>query len=329
MSIVEELTFRPGRPDDLPEVARICAGTWDWGDYIPDVWEDWLADDGHVAVAEIEGRLVALGRIVVQPRGQAWLEGMRVDAEYRRQGIAWRFTEYKLAYARAHGARVARLSTADSNKPVHRMMERLGMECVGRYEMLTADAEPGGEALQSLSTDDAGASQGPSPALQPLAPGDAPAVAAFLGRSPVLAAARGLYSLDWAWQELSPARTAELLAAGHVVGRWSGDSGLAALALLEHEPEDDRLWVGFADATPASRAQAGPVPTSQAEGFQALALDLRDLAARWEVERVSAMLPAVPALRDAFQAAGYGWVDWRGELWIYELPLEEVAGHDG
>ncbi|MEJ2211275.1 MAG: GNAT family N-acetyltransferase [Anaerolineae bacterium] len=319
MSDIEELTFRPGRPDDLPEVTRLCSGTWDWGDYIPDVWEYWLADDGHVAVAELDGRLVALGRVVVQPRGQAWLEGMRVDPEYRRRGIAWRFTEYKLAYARAHGARVARLSTADSNEPVHRMMERLGMARVGRYEMLTADAQPGDGALHTLSPDDAGA------------------VAAFLQQSPVLAAARGLYSLDWAWQELSPERTVELLAAGHVVGRWGADGNLAALAVLEREPEDGRLWVGFADAGPASWTQAGPAPATQAgpvldaqaKAFQALAHDLRDLAARWQVERVSAMLPALPALRDAFRAAGYGQVDWHGELWIYELPLEEAAGRDG
>ena len=310
MSAIDELVFRPGRPQDLPEVERLCTGTWDWGDYIPEVWEHWLADEeGHVAVAELEGRMVALGRVVIQPRGQAWLEGMRVDPEYRRQGIAWQFVHYKLAYARAHGVRVARLSTADSNQPVHRMMKRLGMECVGRYEMLTADAQPGGEALHTLSAS------------------DAPAVTAFLERSPVLVAARGLYSLDWAWQALSPTRTVELLAAGHVVGQWTGDGALAALAVLEREPEDGRLWVGFADAALGLDAQAGPAAQDQA--FQALAGELQDLAVRRKVERVSAMLPAVPALRDAFRATGYQYVDWRGELWIYELRLEEAAGRDG
>ena len=296
-----ELTFRPGLPEDLPEVARICAHTWDWGDYIPEVWEHWLADErGHVAVAELEGQVVALGRVLLQPGGQAWLDGMRVDGEYRRQGIAWRFFQYKLAYARAHGARVARLGTADSNKPVHGMMARAGVARVGRYELLTAGAQRGGTALQTLS------------------PGDAGAVAAFLGRSPVLAAARGLYCLEWAWEALSPARTAELLAAGQVLGRRGRAGSLEALAVVQQEPDEERLWVGFADA-------AGEGGAADAGALRALARELQAQAGRRGLERVVAMLADEPQIREAFRAAGYQYDDWEGELWIYELPL---AGAD-
>lgn len=300
-----ELIIRPARHDDLPEVERICTGTWDWGDYIPEVWDRWLADEqAHVAVAELgDGRMVALGRVILQPHGQAWLEGMRVDPDYRRHGIAWRFLEYKLAYARAYGARVARLSTADSNKPVHSMMERAGMARVGRHEMLTADARPGGEALQTLLPRDAGP------------------VSTFLRHSPVLAAARGLYCLDWAWQALSQTRAVELLAAGQVAGRRGSTGSLEALAVLEQEPDEQRLWVGFADAAPA--AEADPA------ALRALAHDLRELAARWGLQRTSAMLPAMSEVREAFRAEGYDYVDWKGEMWIYELPLTEAGGRDG
>lgn len=311
-----EVIIRPARPEDLPEVERICTGTWDWGDYIPEVWDRWLADEGsHVAVAEREGQIVALGRVILQPGGQAWLEGMRVDPLVRRQGIARRFYQYKLAYARARGARVVRLATGDYNRPVHRMMDQVGMARVGQYEMLKAEAQAGGEVLQTLSPQDAGA------------------VSAFLRRSPMLAATHGLYCLDWAWQELSEARAVELLAAGQVVGRRSdNDAGMEALTLVERESDEQRLWVGFADVAPVAEPQAAPVAESQAApasvvdpaALGALARDLWGLAARWGLKYAVVMLPDVPQLREAFRAADYGPADWEGELWIYELALGEV-----
>ena len=56
-----ELTIRPARPDDRPAMERICAHTWDWGDYVPEVWDDWLAQGGGmgVIVGELAGRVGA------------------------------------------------------------------------------------------------------------------------------------------------------------------------------------------------------------------------------------------------------------------------------
>ncbi|MGD8597084.1 MAG: hypothetical protein PVJ26_08665, partial [Anaerolineae bacterium] len=71
--------LRPGRPADRPAMERVCARTWEWGDYIPEVWEEWLADEGGlVLVGEWAGQVVALSKITFYPDGQVWLEGMRV-----------------------------------------------------------------------------------------------------------------------------------------------------------------------------------------------------------------------------------------------------------
>jgi GNAT superfamily N-acetyltransferase len=319
-----ELTFRPARAEDREAAARICARTWDWGDYIPEVWDAWLADErGYLAVAELEGQIAALGRVRLLSGGQAWLEGMRVDPGYRRQGIAWRFVHHKLDYARAHGARVARLGTSDQNQPVHRMMERAGMERVGRYEMLSAPALPGSK-----------------PSV-PLTPQDARPVRTFLQRSVVLAAARGLCSLDWAWETLSEARAAELLAAGQMVGQWGSAGDLAALAVVQQEPDDERLWVGFAAAGPAVGPRDGPAAGPQAGpaarplagadagALRAFAQALRAQAHHWALNSAVAMLPDLPPVRKAFRAAGYGPAEWEGEIWIYEMALDPyLPGED-
>ena len=307
----DELIICPGRHEDLPQVERICANIWEWGDYIPEVWDEWLRGGvpGSLAVAELGDTIVALGRVMILPDGQAWLEGMRVDPNYRRRGIAWRFTQYKLDLARRHGARVARLGTGDYNSAVHAMMERMGMQRVGQYLHLTAAALPGD-------------------APGPLAVEHAPRVHAFLHRSRALADARGLYSTHWTWQELSDDQADRFLQAGQIVGRFAPDGALAALAVVERQPDDGRVWVGFADVDPAAAMPAGlvvDVPAGEEARHIALlarwATDMRHYAAHVGVETASIMVPEVQWLRAAFSAAGYEATEWKGQLWIYELAL--------
>ena len=52
---------RPAREDDREAVLAFCARTWDDGDYIQYVWEDWLRDtSGALLVATLAGRPVGL-----------------------------------------------------------------------------------------------------------------------------------------------------------------------------------------------------------------------------------------------------------------------------
>jgi GNAT superfamily N-acetyltransferase len=292
-----ELVVRPARSDDRAAVEQVCAHTWDWGDYIPEVWDEWLADeDGVLLVGEIEGRVVAVGRVAFLPHGQAWFEAMRVDPDYRQRGIAGRFLEHKLELARTRDCRVARLATSSSNEPVHRMMAAAGMARLGSYALRTA--EP--------------AEEGPSMAF--LSPEAALPVQAFLEASPVLAHTQGLYSTNWAWQELSRERAAELLTAGQLAGLPSPDGRLRALAQLQYTPGDERLWIGYADGDPAAVTR--------------LARAIRAHAARQGAPRSDVMLPDLPWLRDAFHEAGYAPGDWEGELWIFETHVSPEAGAD-
>lgn len=274
---------------------RICAHTWEWGDYIPEVWDTWLADERAVLqVGEMDGQVVAVNRLVFHSPEQAWFEGMRVDPERRRQGIGWQFMEHDLAYAQEHGAKVVRLATSSSNTAVHTMVARVGMVRVGAGQLLLAEAMP----------------DGPLPAI--LGPEQAAQVEAFLQRSPVLAHMHGLYDCGWAWRSLSTERVADMLATGQMAALLTPEEELTALAAVSIDPEGGGMWVGYADAA-----------AGQPEAVTALAAALRAQAARVGIPQVEAMLPDLAWLRDAFRAAGYDQGDWKGELWIFERRLDE------
>jgi GNAT superfamily N-acetyltransferase len=296
-----ELTIRPARPGDRPAMERICAHTWDWGDYVPEVWDHWLAASGAVGVivGELAGRVVALSKITFQTPDQVWLEAMRVDPDYRRRGIAGRFLEFSLAHARARGARVARLGTGHHNQPVHLLAARAGMACVGSYELLTAGPLDSG--------------------LRPtfLDPGHAALVGAFLSDSAVLAHTCGLYSADWAWQELSAKRVTQFLAQGQLAAGVAADGRLLALATVHPDREEGEMWVGFADGEPEAVAE--------------LASAIRAYAPELGIEKVRMMVPDLAWLRAALGDAGYSLGDWEGDLWIFErwLAREPHAGDPG
>jgi GNAT superfamily N-acetyltransferase len=294
-----ELILRPARPDDRPAMERVCAQTFDWGDYIPRVWDDWLADEQSlVLVGEQGDSVVALSKITFQAPDQVWLGGMRVHPDHRRRGIAGRFLDHSLDYARQRGARVVRLGTSQRNAPVQRMMARAGMTRVGSYVLWTAEPQPGGVSLSFLS------------------PQHSAQARAFLADSPVLAHTHGLYSFHWEWQELSAEHVARSLQDGQMAARFAADGSLAALALTRFDPDDETLWIGFVDGQP--------------EAVTTLAVAIRSRAAQLAAQKVQIMLPDLLWLRDTFRTAGYGFGDWQGELWIFERWLiDRPQGRSG
>jgi len=289
------VVIRPAQPEDRSAVERVCAHTWEWGDYVPEVWDDWLAEGGRGAgqplVGEADGFVVALSKVTLQTPDQVWLEGMRVDPDYRQRGIAGQFLEYSLAYAHELAARVVRLGTSYHNVAVHKMVSRAGMHQVGSYGLRQAEPLPGGPEGLFLTSE------------------HWDQVQAFLVGDPVMASGGGLYSVDWAWQALSTERLTQFLAQGQVVAQLGPDGSLVALATVHPNPEEGEMWVGFASGQPAAVAS--------------LATTIRSYTSQLGLGTVRVMVPDLNWLRDAFHTAGYGCGDWEGELWIFERRLAD------
>ncbi len=292
----EKLHVRRARPEDREAVLSFCAHTWEHGDYIGAVWEDWLTDErGPLLVAVLGGRPVGVAKVTPISSTEAWFEGMRVDPEYRRQGIATAVVDYLLDWAVTSGVRVARLSTAADNVAVHKIIEQRGFRRMLSSPYYVAEALTEGEAAERLS---------------PEAEKDVWMVLRRWGR---LERGRGFYCWRWGWQPLTPERLRGHLHAGHVLGVHDGGA-LAAVAIVEEsEDEDDGLFVGFLDG--------------EAESLRSLALALRVLAAHCRPPKVEAMPLDEESLLNILEEAGYQR-GWGPSFWVYEAWLEE-PGNDG
>src|SRR5690349_20472958 len=83
-------SVRPGDAGDLRLVKDICADIYGGHDYIPEVWEEWLATTNNRAfiVESAEGATgVYFLRLDLAGASTGWLQGVRVKAAFRNQGL--------------------------------------------------------------------------------------------------------------------------------------------------------------------------------------------------------------------------------------------------
>lgn len=147
------LSIRPGRGDDFHAVQAFCQSTFHWGDYIPEVYMDWVGPGpGQVLVAELDGKVVGLVHVAMPTETEAWFEGMRVHSEFRRQRLALSLTEAALDLARRLGARVVRLVIDGENLASQQLAARAGFRLLCRMEeYLTTGTE--GHARRAVEND--------------------------------------------------------------------------------------------------------------------------------------------------------------------------------
>jgi len=108
------VSIRPAEPGDVEDVVGFTRDTWseyEGGDYLPQVFPRWVERDDperHTLVADADGRTVGTLQVVLLSPYEAWLQGLRVDPEYRGEGVGTRLTHAGFQWAREEGATVAR-----------------------------------------------------------------------------------------------------------------------------------------------------------------------------------------------------------------------------
>ena len=281
--------IRSAKPADREAVLRFCENTWEWGDYIPLVWNRWLHEPASKAlVATMRSQPVAFGHVIMVAPGEAWLEGLRVDPVYHQKGLATRLTQYLLVEAAKLGAGVARFATSSKNIAVHRMSAKFSFTEVAAILPLHAEATGMEHPLPYR------------PKPQAL-----PNLLSFLEGSTVMAAMGGLYSTGWRFHSLNHDRIRESLNEG-VVRIIGGPDIISALAIVEPGYPGEGLAVRYADG--------------QIDALIELAYELRVEAASYEPPQVSARLPDIPQVQQAFQQAGYK-PQAENPFWIYQQVL--------
>jgi len=281
---------RPARAEDRPQAEAISEAVWQGEKVISEVWDEWLADsEGQLSVVELEGQVVAFGKLTCLEEDEWWLEGLQVDPRYQRLGLERLLLGHQVRVAERAGRGVLRFSAHSDHRGTSRIATKHGFLRVA--ELLYFRGEP---------------LPGPCP-LELLSAGDVETVWPLIEGSLVYEATAGLYELSWHWKNFTPERLTTHLENDEVWGLRL-EERLAGVAILPPNPHSDLLYVGYVTGNP--------------ESIIGLAWGLRVLARERQLERgVEFKLPSHPSLVEAAEAGGVSRA-WEYALWIFERPLK-------
>ncbi len=291
-----QFEIRPARPEDREAVLAFCTQTWEWGDYIEFVWEEWLNDpQGKLFVATGDDRPVGVAHMRMLNSTESWFEGLRVDSAFRQQGIASALYDAQLKEAIRRGATTARLITESTNAGAIRLLERTPMRRVGAYAPYRA------LPVTTPSKREYGLEK---PTLAAAA--DLDDIIHYLNISNIFPAVGGLYYRGFTAYSITNELLTEQVAAQqiYIVRRWDRLDGLAIVEPREGR-RDKHLFIGYIDGT--------------TESISMIAYALRQLISDLGLASVSANVPDLMMVRDAFVGAEY---EWDGNIfYTYEKSL--------
>lgn len=282
-----QVTCRPARESDTPDVMELTSTIWEGEDYVPRVWADWLADpNGQLVVAEREGRVLGLGKLTRLSEQDWWFEGLRVHPKFEGQGIASQINEYMVTLWLEIGSGTVRLATASFRRPVHHIAERSGFQKATEFSIFIAPALP-------VENEE----------FLPVLPDQIDEAWSCVRASPTLRLTSGLMDLGWQW---APPRRSFLAKAIHD-GKtywWRGKDGLLSVR-EDIEPGKDTVAMLHYFACPE-------------ELIVDYLLSFRRLAARLGLPKAALNAPLFPQMLSWLEDAGFQR-DWEDSLYIYAM----------
>ena len=281
--------IRPAQAQDKDTILAFCQNTWDWGDYIDRVWDEWLVDpQGKLFVAITDGQPSGVAHLRMINETDAWLEGLRVDPGYRHQGIATLLHLAMIEEALRRGATNARLTTESTNTGSIHIMERVHMRRVGAFAPL--HATPTTTQAQSRSK------FGYKPETTQLATAqDLDEIIDYLNVSNVFPVVGGLYYVGFVAYEITAAWLERYISTQNVylLRRWGRIDGIA-IAEARTDRQGRRLSIGYVDGMTI-------------EAISLIAYDLRNRLTAMDLESAYVYAPDLMLVREGLTGMEYVW----------------------
>ncbi len=288
-----QLVCRPALPQDTSAILELTRQIWNGHDYIPFVWQDWLADsEGFLTVAEYGQHIVGMGKLTRLDQGEWWLEGLRVHPAFEGRGFATHIHRYLMERWQERDKGVIRLATASKRLAVHRICHKLGFYKIAEFSAYAKPTSPAEE----------------TPPFTLIQGDEMEAAFATLLSSPLLPLCYNLIDLGWQWANPRPSYLQQMIAARQVYW-WREKEGILGIAKDEEE-QGKRLMLRWAACQP--------------QALNNLLEDFAQLSAKEGYPEAAWIAPLQAPILQALANAGYQ-AEWDFSLYIFEYRSEGPA----
>ncbi|MCX7795850.1 MAG: GNAT family N-acetyltransferase [bacterium] len=130
------------KPEDREEILSFTSNTWNWGDYIPEVFNEWLdPKNGDFIKVLLDNKIVGISHIGYLSNWETWLEGLRVHPDYRHIGAGTFILDSTLELLREKGIKVARNAIISTNVASQNLVKKRSFKCVGEFLLFSRKGE--------------------------------------------------------------------------------------------------------------------------------------------------------------------------------------------
>jgi N-acetylglutamate synthase-like GNAT family acetyltransferase len=238
------LKFRFAKKSDKEDVLKFCVNTFDWGDYIDQVWDLWFSDsNGALIVAEnnirhTKGSVIAVSHVSLCPnRKNIWLEGIRVNPDYRRRSIATELLSKMLSYGKLQGAKEASAIVGVNNLASQLMMENNGFNVISKWNYYSIDK------VQEFERDN----------VRTAAFSDIKKVWDYLKQSQIYKSSGKRYVNSWRWYSFDSQTLSSIIKDGKLL--ISGNDVIEGIAIINKDGywnKNDVYQIVYLDAASVS-----------------------------------------------------------------------------
>ena len=124
---------RLAQDSDKKVVLNFCQNTFSWGDYIHEVWDNWI-DEGNLIVIENNQVPISMTHAAFYPdEKMIWIEGIRVEKNFRKNGVAQKMITYLEETAKSKKCEISRMLIASENKPSLSLAKKLGYTIISKW----------------------------------------------------------------------------------------------------------------------------------------------------------------------------------------------------
>ncbi len=288
-SDIDVVVCRPALQKDTEQVIELCSHIWEGDDYIPLVWDEWMADpEGLLGVAELRGRVVGIFKLTKYQENEWWMAGLRVHPDFQGTGVASHIHTYVVETWRRMGSGIVRLATASYNVKVHHMCEQGGFKRIAEFIPYRAPA---------LKSEDK--------SFTKVNLGEAAKVLEYISESPTHKLSAGLINQVWVY---GYPQLRQVQKAIGVSNAWWWRDGSGFISIFEDEEDGER--------EPGAQLVACSI-----SDLAELLMDYRKLMGATGYKSASWMAPNHPEVISSLEKAGFERA-WDKSLYLYELRAE-------
>jgi len=286
------IKIRPARPSDKAVVLDFCKHTFGrWGDYMPEVWDQWVKTKGGLFfAATMDDRPVGVGKITVHRPGELWLEGLRVDPKYRGHGIGRIIQDYTWKKAMSLKPRFIRYATGSYNKISQHLGKSKSMKIAAEFD------EYAGKLLPAKET-----------VLVPAKPKECGEYLGFFNRDRQAKLWKGLYLDSWSAKTFDQQALDGLIKQKRVYGYYDHRGLAGALVILQSK---DKKFYNYC-----------LVSALDPKTFKTVLKEGRKLGHLLGAKKTEMHLPKTPWFRSIVKGTG-----WRKAMPIWMVILQWQTG---